>query len=233
MAKKRRSGVAMRMGLVVIGTVFFVIGIAMVLFFWPMIGYETEDTFHIEDVEGEETLRYVGEITDMNESGEYFILELDNGALDAYTKEEGFELNEKVFVTIEFGENATNWDENSYQVEKVPTLVGTLGMLIVVFSFIIIIVGFASRKKTLEELVKFSAQPGVQSSLPQEPQQAPPSPTYFTEPSPQSMPPSVSPQPAQIQQTTCPKCDKVFTVQVATFKVVPIPKNGSRTISET
>lgn len=206
----------MRTGLVVIGVVFFVIGLIMVLFLWPMIGYENKDTFHIKEVEGGETLRYVGEITEINESGEYFVLDLDNGVLDAYTKEEGFEPNEKVFVTIEFGENATNWNENSYQVEKIPTLGGTLGMLIVVFSFIIIIVGIVSRKKTLEELVKFCSQPGVQSSLPQEPQQVPPSPTYFTEPSPQSMPSSVSPQPAQIQQTTCPKCGKVFTVQVGT-----------------
>ncbi len=216
MSKRYRSGVAMRSSVVVIGDVFFVIGIAMILFFWPIIGFETKNTFHIEEVEGGETLRYVGEITDINESGEYFVLELDNSPLDAYTKEEGFELNEKVFVTIEFGENLMNWDEHSYQVEKVPTLLGTLGMLIVLFSFIIIIVGFTSRKKTLEELVKFSAQPGVQSSLPQEPQQAPPSSKYFTEPAPQSMPSSLSPQPGKIQQITCPKCGKVFAVQVET-----------------
>lgn len=181
-----------------------------------MIGYETKDTFQFEDVKGGETLRYVGEITEINESGEYFIMELDNGELDAYTKEEGYELNEMVFVTIEFGENATNWNENTYQVEKIPTLVGTLGMLIFVFSCIIIIFGIASRKKTLEELVKFSTQPGVQSSLPQEPQQALTSPTYFPETSPQSMPYSVGPKPAQGQQTTCPKCGNIFTVQVGT-----------------
>lgn len=206
----------MRTGLVVIGVVFFIIGLAMVLFFWPMIGYEAKDTFRIEDVKGGKTLRYVGEITEINESGEYFILELDNGVLDVYTKEESFQLNEKVIVTIEFGENATNWDENSYQVEKVPTLIGTLGMLISVFSCIVIIVGIASRKKTLEEMVKFSAQQGVQPSSSQEPQHATPKPTHFTETPPQSMPHPVSPKPAQGQQTTCPKCGNVFTVQVGT-----------------
>ncbi|MEE9151452.1 MAG: hypothetical protein V3U20_06440 [Thermoplasmata archaeon] len=152
----------MRSGLVGTGIVFLALGILMVLFLWPMVGFETKDTFSMEDVMGGETIRYVGEITSIDESGEIFVLELDNGEIEAYTKEEDFELKEKVFVTIKFGNNVTNWDENNYEVQKMPTIGGSLGAIFSIFGSVLLIVGIATRKRKLIELVKFTAEPPAQ-----------------------------------------------------------------------
>ena len=105
----------MRAGLIVSGMILLILGILMILFFWPMLAYETKDTFDIENIKGNETVKYVGEITDITQSGEIYVLELDEGVLQAYTRDENFKSHDNVVVTIEFGSNATNWDENSYR----------------------------------------------------------------------------------------------------------------------
>ncbi|UCE75348.1 MAG: hypothetical protein JSV56_06520 [Methanomassiliicoccales archaeon] len=189
----------MRIGLTVCGSTFLLIGIFMVLTFWPLIDYETKDTFVMEEVKGGETKRYVGEITEITELADIYVLELDNGVLEAFTKEKNFELDEKVLVTITFGENASNWDENTYQVQKIPTLGGSLGFVIFILGLILLIAGLVKKKHTMEELFNFSVSPATQStthsSIPQDAQSA-----------------NVSN--AKIEQVTCPKCNRVFEVKV-------------------
>lgn len=204
----------MRIGLVVTGIVFLVIGILMVLFFWPMVGYETKETFRMKEVKAGDVIRYVGEITDITEFGDINVLELDNGVLEVYTEEEDFHENEKVLVTIEFGENTTNWGENTYRVQKIPTLEGSFGAVIFLFGLVVMAAGIAARKRMVEELVQISVQPAVQSPMPKTSQVSAGLPTPPSEALTTSS--SVSAQylhPTQIEQVTCPKCGKVFGVK--------------------
>jgi hypothetical protein len=154
----------MRLGVSAIGILLIFVGILLVLFFWPLVDYETQDTFRLEDVKGKDTKRYVGEITEVTEFGEVYILELDDGVLEAYTREKDFELNDNVLVTIEFGENTTNWDENTYRVQKIPTLEGSLGAIFLIFGSVILLFGIVTRKKKLAELVKFTVESPAQDT---------------------------------------------------------------------
>jgi hypothetical protein len=140
------------------GTLLLSIGILMVLFFWPVIDYETKDTFRLEDVKGKETKRYVGIITEIAEFGDVHVLEIDNGVLEVFTKVKDFEENDNVLVIIEFGENTSNWEENTYQVQKIPTLEGSLGALILIIGSVIMIIGIVTRKKELIDSVQFTAE---------------------------------------------------------------------------
>jgi hypothetical protein len=202
----------MRVGLTLIGIVFFVIGILMVLFLWPMIGYETSETFRMEDVKGGETVMYVGEITAITEYGEIFVLELDYGALVAYTGEEDFEENEMVLVTIDFGDNVTNWDENDYTVQKIPTIGGSFGLVVLIIGLVVTIAGLVTRKRTVEELMKFSVQ-SVPSPMTEELSASSSQLFPTSQVLPASQPVPIQPsQTTQIEQTTCPRCGRVFGV---------------------
>jgi hypothetical protein len=202
----------MRAGLTIIGMVLLIIGILMVLFLWPMIGYETSETFRMEELKGGETIMYVGEITEITEFGEIFVLELDDGALNAYTREDEFQENEMVLVTIDFGDNVTNWDENDYTVQKIPTIGGSFGLVVLIIGLVVMIAGLVTRKRTVEELMKFSVQ-SVPSTIPEESQVLASQPTPVQQASITSQTvPIQPPQPTQIEQTTCPRCGRVFGV---------------------
>jgi hypothetical protein len=195
----------MRAGLTITGIVLLTIGILMVLFLWPLIGYETSETFHMEELKGGEKVTYVGEITAITEYGKMFVLELDYGTLVAYTEEEDFKENEMVLVTIKFGDNVTNWDDNDYIVQKIPTVGGSFGLIILIVGLVIMIAGLVTRKKTVEELMKFSVQrvPSMRTEdVSSSSQLIPTSQTAPIQP----------PQSTQIEQTTCPRCGKVFGV---------------------
>ncbi len=185
----------MRAGLLIVGVMLLIIGILMMLLFWPIIGFETKDSFAMEDAKSKETLRYVGEISDITETGNIFILELDDGVLVAYTKEKDFELEDRVQVTITFGDNATNWDENSYLVEKIPTSLGFSGTITLFFGLIIISVGAVTKKLTVEDIVQFNIEPRVDAIQQQEQVTCPKCKKIFPVPT--------TPRPAKI---TCPEC---------------------------
>ncbi|GAF67285.1 unnamed protein product, partial [marine sediment metagenome] len=127
-----------------------------------MIDYETKETFDYGAVNDGDRIKYVGEITEMTKSGEIYVLELDNGVLEAYTDEEGFNLNENVLVTIKFGNNITNWDENTYYVQKIPTIAGSLALVIGVFGLVFAIGGVVTKKRSIEDLIRFTVQPTVE-----------------------------------------------------------------------
>jgi hypothetical protein len=175
----------MRAGITGFGIVIIVLGMVLVLFFWPLIGFETSETYSMDDAKEESSVKYVGEITDISEFAGFYRLELDNGNLAAYTDSENFELDDKVVVSIEFGKNLTNWDENTYLVKKVPTLEGTLGSFFIVLGSIFTIAGAKMKKSSLEEILEFNIQPPIQS----------PDATDI-----------------KTEQVTCPKCGKVFGV---------------------
>ncbi|UCE37811.1 MAG: zinc ribbon domain-containing protein [Thermoplasmata archaeon] len=207
----------MRAGFVVMGLVILIIGIFMVLMLWPLIAYETKDSFEISDVKEEKTIRYVGEITAITQTGDIYILELDNGEILVYTKDDTFDKDDNVLITIEFGKNATNWDENSYLVEKIPTLGGSFGVLFIVLGLVVMIAGSITKKLTVEDVVQFKVEPATQGTM-----------QIASQPgaSPSGQPPSKSmlspqeaqaaqtdlPSPSQLEQVTCPKCKKVFVI---------------------
>jgi hypothetical protein len=175
----------------------FITGLLLVLFLWPVIGFETSDSFDINDVKKGDSVRYVGYITDITQIGEIYVLILDDGSLDAYTKEEGFKTQDKVVVTITFGENATNYDENTYLVQKIPTVGGTLGAVGIFIGLVLMVIGIATKKRTVEDVVKFTIEPA-----PEIPVQAQETKTGST---------PVPTKPTK-ENVTCPGCGKVFEV---------------------
>jgi hypothetical protein len=200
----------MRAGLALAGIILLILGILMILFFWPLISYETKDTFDIEEIEGNETVKYVGEITEITQSGEIYVLELDEGVLQAYTRDESFESNDNVVVTIEFGSNATNWDENSYTVEKIPTSFGILGALLFLLGIVVMSAGFIAKKLTVEDVVQFKVEPAPSPPVQAQPQVPQPAQGQTTV---QGSNKAEAPMPSQeMVHVTCPGCKKVFKI---------------------
>jgi hypothetical protein len=183
------SVINMRAGYVQIGFIIFFVGFLFSVYMWPLIAFETEDTFDINEVEEGDNVRYKGSITDIDRSGDIYILELDSGVLEAYTKQNDFEEDQKVLVTIEFGSNATNYDENTYLVQPFPTMEGIVGMVFTFIGIGIILVGAGAKKQRLEDVLKFESAPPLE--VPEQPE------TETAE---------------GVQQVTCPSCRHVFGV---------------------
>lgn len=223
-------GATMRVGMIVTGSVIIVLGILMMLMLWPLTGFETKDSFNISDVNEGERTTYIGEITAITEFGDWYVLELDEGVVDFYTKEKHFTLNDNVVVVIEFGGNVSNWDENEYiSIEKIPTVGGILGLSLLVIGLIITIVGLALKKRVLEDFLHFETQPSLK---PQQTEQPPPSETqqYDTLKDAAHTKTSTVKTP-QIEQITCPKCSNIFKVEVPTRPVkISCPHCGQRGI---
>jgi DNA-directed RNA polymerase subunit RPC12/RpoP len=176
----------MRIGIAAVGVVLIASGLLLILLFWPLLDFETKDTFNMDDVNENDRIKYVGEITKINEFAGIYELELDSGSLVAFTDLEDFELNDDVVVTIEYGNNLTNWDESTYTVEKVPTMTGMLGALIFIAGLVVGIAGIGLKKPSLEDFVEFDIQPPAQSQVSED---------------------------MKIEDITCPKCKKVFRVK--------------------
>ena len=179
----------MRAGIFGIGFLIFIIGILTFLYMWPFVAYETQDTFDINEVQEGDTIRYVGSITDINRSGDIYKLELDSGALEAYTKQKDFQEDQEVLVTIEFGSNATNYDENTYLVQSVPTMEAYIGLVFTFIGLGIVVAGAGAKKQRLEDILKFETVPPLEPMEQHEPEAA-----------------------GGIQQVTCPNCRHVFGV---------------------
>jgi hypothetical protein len=186
-------------GLALIGSILAVIGILLVFFFWPIIGYETKDSFDMEDVKEGETIRYVGSLTNVTAVGGIYVLELDDGILDVYTKEMDFKINDNtlVTVTIVFGKNTSNWDENQYHVQKIPTTEGYLGLIVLILGLSVLIAGLVAKKSSLDDLLRINAHRSVQPSL------------ILTAPSEIEL----HHKKQEIEKVTCPKCENVFGVE--------------------
>ena len=179
----------MRSGIFEIGFLIFIIGILVLLYMWPFIAFKTEDSFDINEVNEGDTVRYKGSITQINRSGDIYKLELDSGVLDAYTKEDDFEEDQVVLVTIEFGSNATNYDENTYLVQSVPTMEGDIGLLFTLIGLGVMAVGVATRKERLEDILRFESAPPLEIAEQPETETA-----------------------EGVQQVTCPSCRHIFGV---------------------
>jgi hypothetical protein len=184
----------MRAGILGLGVAIFILGLLMLIFFWPLIGFETQDTFSDDDIQSNTTLKYMGEVTDVQEFAGFFQLELDFGTLHAYTNSEDFERSDMVLVTIIYGENTTNWDENTYTVEKVPTTLGLLGIVLLIIGLVATGAGVALKRPNLEDLVSFSTKAPVHHQEIPDVQE------------------SKGSGASQGDHVTCPKCGKVFGV---------------------
>jgi hypothetical protein len=186
----------MRAGLAGSGFILLILGLILILFLWPLVGFETQDSFSIDEVEGEETVKYVGEVTDVQESAGFYILELDDGVLQVYTSNEDFEVKDRVVVTIKFGGNISNWDENTYTTERVPTTAGVLGGLFFLVGIGLTVAGLKLKKPKIEELVSFTIHPGLQTPIPE------------------PLEPQGQPMMGHVEHITCPKCQNMFDVQL-------------------
>jgi hypothetical protein len=201
----------MRSGIFGIGFLIFIVGVLVLLYMWPFIAYETEDTFDINEVGEGDTIRYLGSITDINRSGDIYKLEMDSGVLEAYTKDDDFEEDQKVLVTIEFGSNATNYDENTYLVQALPTMEGYMGLFLTLIGLVIMVAGAAAKKQRLEDVLKFESAPPLE--IPDQPE------TDIAE---------------GPQQVTCPSCNHVFGISGTLQRPARItcPKCGTSGIVE-
>jgi hypothetical protein len=155
----------MRLGILFTGFAVLFLGLTLMLFLWPLTGYETKDSIGSLKEQSGGTLRYVGSITDIERSGQMYSLEMDHGVLSAYSPEEDFEEGDRVLVTIQFGENTTNWYENTYSVQKVPTNEGIMGFLLSICGLLVTIYGLAAKIKDIGEIVKFEIHPVVDSDI--------------------------------------------------------------------
>lgn len=177
----------MRAGYVEIGLIVFLVSFISAIYTWPLIDFETEDSFEISEVEEGDTVRYMGDITDITRSGDIFILELDSGNLMAYTKDDDFKEDQRVFVTIEFGGNVSNYDENTYMVQPYPTTEGMVGMVFTFVGLGIIAVGVRTKKQRLEDVIKFVRAPPLEITPEIEADEG-------------------------VQRVTCPSCKHIFGV---------------------
>jgi hypothetical protein len=203
----------MRAGLALAGIILLILGILMILFFWPLIAYENKDTFDIENIKGDETVKYVGEITEITQSGEIYVLELDEGALQAYTRDDNFEPNDNVVVIVKFGENVTNWDENSYTVEKIPTSLGILGALFFLLGIVVMSAGFMAKKLTVEDVVQFKVEPAPSQPIQAQSQTPQSADGQASVQSPKATEATMQSQ--EMVHVTCPGCKKVFKIPKA------------------
>jgi hypothetical protein len=177
----------MRAGYVEIGLIVFLVSLIFTIYTWPLIDFETENSFEISEVEEGDKVRYIGDITDITRSGDIFILELDSGNLIAYTKDDDFKEDQRVFVTIEFGGNISNYDENTYLVQPFPTTDGMIGMVFTFVGLGIIAAGARAKKQRLEDVIKFETAPPLEMVEPPEDEEG-------------------------VQKVTCPSCKHVFGV---------------------
>lgn len=185
-----------------------ILGILMILFLWPQIAYETKGTFDINDLKGNETVRYVGKVTHKTQAGEIYVLELDEGVIQVYTRDESIEAHDTVFVTIKFGANVTRWDENSYTVEKIPTFGGTLGAFIFIVGLIVTIWGLSAKKLTVEDVIHFKVEPAPTQPMQIQPKVGDAAQGQITTTSQE--PTDAVSQTQKMVHVTCPGCGKVF-----------------------
>lgn len=190
----------------------------MVLFLWPLVGFDTHETFEEEEIQGNTTLKYVGEVTDIDEYAGIYVLDLDFGTLRAYTNSGDFEVNDVVVVTVTYGDNTTNWENNIYTVEKVPTTGGLIGGSLLLIGLVMMGMGVTLKKPKLEDLVTFSSKPPVQyQDIPESQQYDPHAIQGQT---------GTSNTPAA-DHVTCPKCKNVFGVHGLTPPIkIKCPKCG-------
>lgn len=216
----------MKIGYVVIGLVLLVIGIIMVLLLWPMVGFETKDTFEMDEIKGGETVRYVGEITEKTKFGDVYVLELDNGVLEVYTDDEEFNINERVLVIIEYGDDTANWDENTYSVKKVPTIEGLIGLIMGILGIVVLVLGIIAKKTKIEDLFPVKTRRAI-LSRPSQSTASVRNEAHFSDFTTTTPAPLGSPQSPQVEQYRCPQCNNVFGIKSSTKPLkISCPKCG-------
>jgi hypothetical protein len=181
----------------------------MMLYTWPFIDYETKDTYDINEVDEGDIVRYVGTITEINRAGDIYILELDAGVVEAYTRQDDFKEDQVVFVTIYYGDNVTDYDEDNFLVQNIPTTEGYMSLLIIFLGFIVMAMAFIPRQQRVEDAINFVTAPPLEITEQPQGEEGP-------------------------QQVTCPSCNHVFGVSGTLQRPARItcPKCGTSGIVE-
>jgi hypothetical protein len=176
----KNIGDDMKKGIVIIGVIVLVIGLVMMLFLWPMIG--TIDSDELEE-----------KIED-GESGTFKVLdemeEDDWDDMDAISKELAKEMGidgpGTYVTTVELEDGIPK--ELTPEWEKVPTMGGILGLVIMIVGIILLIVGAVTGRAAP---VAPAQPPMEQPPYQQPPMQQPP----YQQPPYQQPPPQQPPMP--------------------------------------
>ncbi len=137
-----------------LGIFLLIIGLIMILFWWPLIDFETKDT--IEDArenanEGD-TIKYIGKVTAKYESNHYLLysdgrreyyynIAIDNGEFSYELSPEeskNININDTVLVTTKVDAEG---NLEVHNVEKVPTLLGAVGAFTFGPGIVLIVIG--------------------------------------------------------------------------------------------
>jgi hypothetical protein len=148
----------MKKGLVIVGVILLIVGLLMFLFMWPMIGTITAEELAEKVVNGE--------------SGTFKVMdELKQEDWDSMTpiEQEGWKLLDVdgpgTYVwTVELENGVATKTSEKY--EKVPTMMGLLGLIILIVGVILMIVGAATGRA--------APMPPMQPPMEQQPMGQPP-----------------------------------------------------------
>lgn len=191
----------MKKGIVIVGVILLVIGLAMMLFMWPFIGTTTWDDLPDEPEDGK-TYKIIGEITDEATIAGMTAYVIDDGDGGWIADEDKF--NKGDTVIVEF-----TWDEDKIaaigdisditdvfaaldaKMYKVPTPLGIIGLILLIVGVILLIVGAvtgraapAAPAQPPMEQPPYEQQPYQQPPYQQPPYQEPP----YQQPPPQQPP---------------------------------------------
>lgn len=167
----------MKKGLVIIGIILLVVGLLLMLLLWPMIGTIDADEAAEKMLKAEEGTYTVVEELDEDEWKGIEELKKDEAALkaaEALIGVEGFYDNVDGPGTYTYTLEINGpMDYKMSKLQKVPTIGGILGLIILIVGVILLIVGFVTGKAAPAPPPE---QPPMEQPPMQEPYQQPPPP---------------------------------------------------------
>lgn len=170
----------MKKGIVIVGVILLVVGLVMMLFMWPMIGTISGDDLTEKMANGESgTFRVVEEM----EEDEWDAM--DDLSKEMF-KEMGIDGPGTYTTTYELDDGVP--DDLTPEWEKVPTMMGILGLVILIVGVILLIVGAVTGRAAP---VAPAQPPMEQPPYEQQPYQQPP----YQQPPYQQPPPQQPPMP--------------------------------------
>lgn len=176
----KNLGDDMKKGIVIVGVILLVIGLVMMLFMWPMIGTIDWDELEEKMEDGESgTFKVVDEVSqddwdDMDPLSKELAKEMGIDGAGTYV------------TTVELEDGIPK--ELTPEWEKVPTMAGILGLVIMIVGIILLIVGAATGRVAP---VAPAQPPMEQPPYQQPPMQQPP----YQQPPYQQPPPQQPPMP--------------------------------------
>ena len=177
----------MKKPFVIIGVILLVVGLVMMLWFWPMIGYVNKDDDLeklAEDLEKGDLVRYVGEVTNVSTFLGISMIELDDGEFGAIVDDaDEFAEGDKAMISFEWpGDNATDMPDMT--VQKVPTMLGLVGLIVLIVGVVLMLLGFIMGGKEEAPAAAPAPEPMAEPEEMTTPEPMAPAPEPAPEPAP-------------------------------------------------